>query len=205
MKTITYGGAPMYVADCLRAVVLDAVDAHEPVRTRQQYDDLLAAVEPTAAARVREVLAELLRVLGTWREVERQLSGRVDLPLLPAMTDLQAQLARLVHDGFVGEVGAARLRRYRTWLGAMRERRQALADGGPAALGKDRQHLDRVQPLQEAWLARMDALPKERPPGAGLREVRWMLEEYRVSLWAQRLGTDGPISDVRLRKALDAL
>ncbi|GAA4089985.1 ATP-dependent RNA helicase HrpA [Nocardioides kongjuensis] len=200
-----YAGVPAILDDCLRAVVVDAVDARPPVRSRQEYDDLLAALRPTAAAGVRDVLAELLRVLTTWREVDRLLSGRADLPMLPALTDLQGQLGRLVHDGFVGEAGATRLRRHRTWLAAMRERRTALENGGPAALARDRQRMDVLQPLQDAYLARVAALPEGRPAGAGLRAIRWMLEEYRVSLWAQQLGTDGPISDVRIRKALDSL
>lgn len=200
-----YAGLPAILDDCLRAVVVDAVDARPPVRSRQEYDDLLAALRPTAAAGVRDVLAELLRVLATWREVDRLLSGRADLPMLPALTDLQGQLGRLVQDGFVGEAGAARLRRYRTWLAAMRERRTALENGGPAALAKDRQRMDVLQPLQDAYLARIAALPDGRPAGGGLRAIRWMLEEYRVSLWAQQLGTDGPISDVRIRKAFDSL
>ncbi|WP_408896665.1 ATP-dependent RNA helicase HrpA [Nocardioides sp. R1-1] len=200
-----YSGVAAVLEDCLRAVVVDAVDGRDPVRTRADFDDLLAALRPRAAAGVREVLAELLRVLSAWREVERLLSGRAELPLLPALSDLQGQLARLVHDGFVGEAGAVRLRRYRTWLAAMRERRAALETGGRAALAKDRQRMDVLQPLQDAYLARVAALPEGRPPGDGLRAVRWMLEEYRVSLWAQQLGTDGPISDVRIRKALDAL
>jgi ATP-dependent helicase HrpA len=200
-----YASTGELVADCLRAVVVDAVDARPPVRTREQYDALLAELRVSAAAGVRATLDELLRVLETWREVDRLLSGRADLPLLPALTDLQGQLGRLVRDGFVGDVGAARLRRVRVWLAAMRERRLALENGGPAALAKDRQRLDVVQGLQEAYLARVAALPEGRPPGAGLRAIRWMLEEYRVSLWAQHLGTDGPISDVRLRKAFDAL
>ncbi|KRA31258.1 ATP-dependent RNA helicase HrpA [Nocardioides sp. Root614] len=200
-----YAGVPALLADCLRAVVVDAVDTGGPVRTRAEYDALLASLRTAAAPAVRQVLAELIRVLETWREVDRLLSGRADMSMLPALTDLKAQLARLVHDGFVGEAGAARLRRYRTWLSAMRERRQALESGGPAALGRDRQRLDLVQPLQEAWLARVAALPEGRPAGDGLRAIGWMLEEYRVSLWAQHLGTDGPVSDVRLRKAFDAL
>ncbi|XBB65329.1 ATP-dependent RNA helicase HrpA [Nocardioides sp. WV_118_6] len=200
-----YGSTADLVADCLRAVVTDAVDARPAVFTAADFDALLTALRATAAAPVRETLAELLRVLETWREVDRLLSGRADLPLLPALADLQAQLGRLVHDGFVGELGTARLRRLRIWLLAMRERRVALDNGGPAALVKDRQRMDVVQPLQEAYLARVAALPEGRPPGAALRALRWMLEEYRVSLWAQHLGTDGPVSDVRIRKAFDAL
>ena len=62
----------------------------------------------------------------------------------------------------------------------------------------------RCCPLQEAYLHQVAALPPGRPPGTGLREVRWLLEEYRVSLFAQHLGTAQPVSDQRLRKALAA-
>ena len=67
---------------------------------------------------------------------------------------------------------------------------------------RDRELMDRVDELQRAWQHRMDALPEGRPPGVQLRRVRWMLEEYRVSLWAQQLGTAQPVSDSRIRKAL---
>ncbi len=62
--------------------------------------------------------------------------------------------------------------------------------------------MDQVTPLQDAYLHQLAALPEGRPAGAGLREVRWMLEEYRVSLFAQQLGTAQPVSDQRIRKAL---
>ena len=120
---------------------------------------------------------------------------------LPALTDLKAQLARLVHDGFVGEAGAARLRRFPTYLRAMEQRRAKLDEGG-GATGRDRVLHDQVAQLQEAYLHRVEALPDGRPPGEALRRVRWMLEELRVSLWAQQLGTDGPVSDQRIRKVL---
>jgi ATP-dependent helicase HrpA len=49
----------------------------------------------------------------------------------------------------------------------------------------------------------VDALAEDRPPGAGLRRLRWLLEEYRVSLWAPSLGTAEKVSDVRIRRALE--
>ena len=69
-------------------------------------------------------------------------------------------------------------------------------------LARDRELMDQVEELQQAWRHRVDALPDGRPTGARLRRVRWMLEEYRVSLWAQQLGTAQPVSDARIRKAL---
>jgi ATP-dependent helicase HrpA len=64
--------------------------------------------------------------------------------------------------------------------------------------------MDQVTDLQQAWQHRVDALPAGRPAGPTLREVRWLLEEFRVSLWAQRLGTAQPVSDSRIRKALNS-
>ena len=62
--------------------------------------------------------------------------------------------------------------------------------------------MDQIADLQDAWLHQVAALPAGGPPSASLREVRWMLEEYRVSLWAQHLGTAHAVSDQRIRKAL---
>jgi ATP-dependent helicase HrpA len=62
-----------------------------------------------------------------------------------------------------------------------------------------------VADVQEAYLHQVAALPEGRPPGETLRRVRWMLEEYRVSLWAQHLGTAYSVSDQRIRKALSGL
>ena len=56
--------------------------------------------------------------------------------------------------------------------------------------------------LQAAVLHRYEALPAGRPAGAALRQARWMVEEYRVSLWAQHLGTAQTVSDARIRKVL---
>jgi ATP-dependent helicase HrpA len=116
------------------------------------------------------------------------------------MTDLQAQLGRLVRPGFVADAGTAALGHYPRYLAAMRARRERLDDDP----GRDRALQDRVDPLQQAWLHRVEALPSGEPPDAVLEEVRWMLEELRVSLWAQQLGTAVPVSEARIRKLLEA-
>lgn len=203
----SYPSVQALLADCLRAVVTDAVDAAGVVRTEEQYDALLASLRagaggPGGAGAVRALLPDLLRVLDAHRETDRLLSGRAELALLPALSDMQAQLARLVPVGFVGDAGVAQLRRYPVYLAAIRRRREQLGEGGPAVV-RDREWLDRVQPLQEAYLHRLEALPDGRPPGAALRQVRWQLEEFRVSLWAPHLGTAGKVSDVRIRKLLE--
>jgi ATP-dependent helicase HrpA len=118
--------------------------------------------------------------------------------MLPALQDMREQLTRLVGRGFLAEAGADRLRRFPTYLLAIRRRREELASN----LARDRQLMDSVRPLDEAYSHQVAALQPGRPPGDALRRARWMLEEYRVSLFAQQLGTDGPVSDQRIRKLL---
>jgi ATP-dependent helicase HrpA len=141
------------------------------------------------------------RVLTVWRETDRALSGSAALPMLPALADMKAQVGRLVHRGFVSEAGATQLRELPRYLAAVRTRRERLATN----INRDRKLMDQVASLQEGYLHRVDALPAGRPPSAGLVRVRWMLEEYRVSLWDQSRGTAYPVSDTRIRRALEAL
>jgi ATP-dependent RNA helicase HrpA len=185
--------------DDLRAAVFtDVVDAEPPARTPEAYDALVAAARDALAARTDQVILDVLRVLADWRETDRALSGRAELATLPALQDMREQLARLVTRGFLGEAGADRLRRFPTYLLAIRRRREHLDD----KVARDRQLMDQVRPLDEAYLHQVAALQEGRPPGDTLRRARWMLEEYRVSLFAQQLGTDGPVSDQRIRKLL---
>ena len=187
--------------DCRAAVVAEAVDARPPVRSQAAYDALLAAVREDLEARVRGVLADVGRVLTTWRGVEKELSGRADMAMLPALTDMRAQLGRLVDRGFIAEAGPTQLRRFPVYLAALSQRREKLLEGG-GSVGRDRQLMDRIADLQDAWLHQVDALPEGRPLPERLRQGRWMLEEYRISLWAQQLGTAHPVSDQRIRKVL---
>ena len=165
--------------------------------TRRRSRRWSSAPGPCSRTQRPECSQQVIRVLAEWRTVEKSLSGRVEMAMLPAMTDLRAQLARLVHPGFIAEAGSAALREYPRYLKAMAARVERLADQA-----RDRELMDRVDVLQQAWQHRIDALAEGRPPGADLRRVRWMLEEYRVSLWAQHLGTAQPVSDARIRKVL---
>jgi ATP-dependent helicase HrpA len=195
-----YPSVAALVEDCRAAVVRETVDAAEPVRDQAAYDALAGGIPLDDA--MRDLVALVIRVLDAWRAADRLLGGRADMTMLPALTDMKAQLGRLVPDGFIAEAGPTQLARYPTYLRALRDRRTRLDDGA-AAVARDRQQMERIAYLQEAYLHQVDALPAGRPPGERLRRVRWMLEEYRVSLWAQQLGTPYPVSDQRIRKALD--
>jgi ATP-dependent helicase HrpA len=107
-----------------------------------------------------------------------------------------------VRPGFVAEAGAARIADVERYLRAAAQRLERL----PGALGAERDRLAVVAELEDLLAARLAARPDgERSPE--LAEVRWLLEELRVSLFAQALGTRrgaGPISAKRIRRLLDA-
>jgi ATP-dependent helicase HrpA len=183
--------------DCVTAAAGELVDQTATVRDRAAFEALVQRARAELPDASAGVLAQVLRVLAEWRPVEKSLHGRVEMAMLPSMADLRGQLERLVRPGFIADAGAPALRDYPRYLRAMAARVDRLPD-----LARDRELMGRVDPLQQAWQHRVDALPEGRPMGADLRRVRWMLEEYRVSLWAQNLGTAQPVSDARIRKAL---
>jgi ATP-dependent helicase HrpA len=197
-----YPSVAELLEDCRAAVVQAVVDAQPPARDEDAFVALRRAATEDQEAHLRAVLGDVLRVLEGWRAAEKLLSGRAEMALLPALTDMRDQLARLVPRGFVADAGTAALRRYPTYLAAIAQRHQRLTTGGAAAVNRDRTLMDQVVDLQAAWLHRVEALPAGTPPGEPLRRVRWMLEELRVSLFAQQLGTAYPVSDQRIRKAL---
>jgi ATP-dependent helicase HrpA len=184
--------------DVRAAVVGEVVDAAPPVRDEAAYYAVLATARTEVASRTTAVVHDVVRVLDAWRATDKALSGRADLATLPALTDMRAQVARLVDRGFVADAGPARLRDLVRYLGAVRHRRERLE----SQVARDRQLMDQMSGLQDAWLHAVAALPEGQPVPEHLRAARWLIEEYRVSLWAQHLGTGAKVSDQRIRKAL---
>ncbi|HYO40413.1 MAG TPA: ATP-dependent RNA helicase HrpA [Nocardioidaceae bacterium] len=201
LATSPYLSVTDLLDDCAAAAVDALVDRHGLVWDEASFTELSRFVRAGMVDTTRAAVAEVLRVLAEWRVVDKLLSGSADMSMLPALADMKAQVSRLVYRGFVSDVGVAQLRHLPRYLAAVRTRRERLV----SQLAKDRQLMDPVAGVQAAYLHRVAALPPGRPPDAGLVRVRWMLEELRVSLWDQTRGTAFPVSDTRVRKALDAL
>ena len=103
-------------------------------------------------------------------------------------------------EGFVSGVGARRLPDLVRYLRAVRRRLETLPD----APVRDRERMDRVAGVAAEYEAALAALPPGRSPSPELVEVRWMIEELRVSLFAQTLGTPYPVSEKRILRVLAA-
>ena len=200
LASAPYASTSELLEDCVAAAVDLLVEQIGVVWDGEGFDALVAEVRERLPATTRTVMHDATQVLGAWRETDRSLSGPADLTMLSALADMKGQVGRLVFPGFVADLGAAQLREIPRYMGAVRFRLDKL----PSSVGRDRLLMDQVSSLQEGYLNRVTSLPPGRIPSAELGRVRWMLEEFRVSLWAQHLGTAYAVSDTRIRKALDA-
>jgi len=142
----------------------------------------------------------MARILDAAREVERHLEALSAPAFEPARRDVRTQLARLVYPGFAARTGAERLGDVERYLQAAVRRLERLPD----TTAVDRDRMRAVQELEQAYRRRLEAWPRGRALPEGLREAPWMLEELRVSQFAQGLGTRGAVSAKRIRRALEA-
>lgn len=120
--------------------------------------------------------------------------------LLNAVNDVRLHLASLVYPGFVTETGWQRLPDLKRYLLAVDRRLEALPDHPQ----RDAQNLLKVQAVQQAYGELLARVPEGRRPSPEVRAIRWMIEELRVSFFAQGLGTPAPVSEKRILKAMDA-
>jgi ATP-dependent helicase HrpA len=161
---------------------------------RALYDRVRADLHDATAA----VVAQVERILAESHEIDRRLRGTASLVLVPSLTDIRERLTRLVHAGFVTETGWQRLPDLPRYLRALQIRLDKL----PENPGRDRQLMNQAGTLEAEYEQFVRGLHPARRDEESVRQIRWMLEELRVSLFAQQLGTRYPVSDKRIRKAM---
>jgi ATP-dependent helicase HrpA len=118
-----------------------------------------------------------------------------------AIADIRGQLDRLLPTGFVTATGRAHLADLTRYLTAIRRRIDRL----PHAVAADRDRMARVHAVQDAYDELVRALSPARSAAADVRDIARQIEELRVSLWAQQLGTPRPVSEERIYRAIDAV
>jgi ATP-dependent helicase HrpA len=163
-------------------------DARDEAAFRAQ----LAAVRDGVPDALLTVLRGVEQVLARAADLEQALRAQTHPASATAVADVRAQLADLVHAGFVTEAGAARLPDLVRYVQAALVRLDKL----PREADRDRALLSDVEVGTKEW--------RQLPPGALRERVRWMLQELRVSLFAPAVKAKGPISLQRVYKAIDA-
>jgi len=148
-----------------------------------------------------EITSTVAETLDQAAAVRRRLDDLTDRQDVHVTEDLQAQLSWLVHDGFVAETGRVRLAHLPRYLRAMLRRLDRLRSD-PL---RDDQRMLEVQAVEDEYDRLIDGLPAYRRHDDDVLDVRWSIEELRVSLFAQALGTEQPVSVKRIRSAIAAI
>jgi ATP-dependent helicase HrpA len=199
-----YPSAQALLDDCATCAADKVIaDAGGPAWDAAGFDRLVAAARDGLAPATAKVVDAVAQILGEAHELSLRLASAspVSPAIAAALDDMRAQLAGLIYPGFIAETGAARLPDLVRYLRAIGRRLDKL--GGDQARDAER------MAVVHRVAAEYDEVRRELPPPAQTRPevaaIRWQLEELRVSLFAQVLGTPGPVSDKRIGAALDSL
>ena len=193
------GSLAALIDDCADAATDALVSA--PVWSRDEFAAAREVVAPALVTTTVEILGRVEQVLAAAQEVRLLLPAQPPQAQVEAIEDVRAQLARLVSPGFVTDTGRAHLADLTRYLTAIRRRLERL----PHAVGADRERMQRVHAVAGAYDELVRALPPGRASSADVRDIARQIEELRVSLWAQQLGTPRPVSEQRIHRAIDAV
>jgi ATP-dependent helicase HrpA len=195
-----HGSVAALLEDCVDCAVDRLMaDNGGPAWDEAGFGVLLEKVRGVLNPAVLDVLSEVERILRAAHDVETALADARG----PAesLADIRKQVDGLIFPGFVTATGFTGLPNLVRYLRGIERRLDKLSTGG----ARDVELLREIAWLTEEYQHAVDALPPGIAPGPALTDIRWMLEELRVSYFAQTLGTAFPVSAKRVLKALDAL
>nr|WP_231959269.1 DUF3418 domain-containing protein [Paraoerskovia marina] len=198
-----YRNTEALVADLQLAAVQSILTAPAAIRDAAAYRAARDVVRTRLEDEVHTIVGHVTAALTAARELDVAIKDANSLALLNTLTDLRDTAAGLVGRGFVSATPPDRLRHLTRYLRAASYRLEKAAQNP----NRDAELAWRVHDVEEAYGAARAALAQGRPDperAAQLAEVRWMIEELRVSLFAQQLGTDGSVSEKRIRKVLSS-
>ena len=197
-----HGSVKKMLADAEEAAV-DHLLMREggPVWNAEAFASLAERVRNDLGESLSEVLDKAARVLVLWRKVTKKVKGSTSMAVLPSLNDVQGQLGELVFDGFVTQAGPERLDDVHRYLRGIEHRLDKL----PENPRRDQVNMAKVVQMTEAVRQVRGRLKPGREADPDVVELRWMLQEYRVSLFAQELRTAYPVSDKRITKAIEAV
>lgn len=141
-----------------------------------------------------DIAQKVEQILSLNHVLNQRLKGKMDFTMAFAFSDIKAQLSGLIYPGFVRKSGYDRLPDLLRYLQAVDKRIDKLAQD----VNRDRAAMLRVEQVQQAYQQLLAKLPKSKPISDEVAEIRYMIEELRVSLFAQQIGTKYQISDKRI-------
>ncbi|NEV64968.1 ATP-dependent RNA helicase HrpA [Thiorhodococcus minor] len=185
------------LADELVALILDLTftEGLPEIRSQQAFEARLGERKGLLFSTANEVSALVGEILGTYQALRKRLANITQVNWMPSVMDIRDHLDNLVFRGFAQSVPYAHLKDYPRYLKAVAQRIDRLAH----APTRDRQWMAEMADLQTRWRERAQAARSAGRQDPRLDEIRWLLEELRVSLFAQQLGTALPVSVKRIQ------
>ncbi|MFF9688169.1 ATP-dependent RNA helicase HrpA [Streptomyces sp. NPDC014623] len=196
-----HGSVQALFEDCATAAADRLIAAHggpawDEASFRKLYDKVRADLVDLTV----RTIGQVQQILAAWQACERRLKSTNSLVLIANVTDVREHLARLVPPGFVTATGLRRLPDLMRYLVAEDRRLQQM----PTNVQRDTTRMEKVHEMQDEYAWLLEQLPEGRPVPQEVLDIRWMIEELRVSYFAHALGTAQPVSDKRIVKAIDA-
>ncbi len=191
-------GEPIDLEQELLALILDHCFLLDqaPIRDGAAFNQRLQARQADLPAHTAKVLELSQNILSQYQQLRKTLSGITQINWLATVQDAQAQLDRLVFQGFLTQIPWRQLQHYPRYLKALLMRLDKLR----LAPARDQQRMQELKPVQDEWLQRYQPVLDKAQVDPRLEEIRWLLEEFRVSLFAQELKTACPVSAKRIRR-----
>ncbi|HEY0208133.1 ATP-dependent RNA helicase HrpA [Acerihabitans sp.] len=197
-----FGKVMELIDDCIICGVDKLIEQRGGLIWREEeYAGLQEYVRANLNPTVVEIAGQVEQILTAVFAINKRLKGRVDISLALALSDIKAQLGGLVYRGFVSGNGWKRLPDTLRYLQALERRLEKLAND----VHRDRAQMLKVEQVQQTWRQWLDKLPPLRREDEDVREIRWMIEELRVSYFAQQLGTPYPVSEKRILQAMEQI
>ncbi|WP_339900044.1 ATP-dependent RNA helicase HrpA [Paraglaciecola polaris] len=171
------------------------------IRTPEPFEKCCVFVRSEINDRVLEIAQKVEIGLTKAHQIKKKMKGNVPMSMINAYGDIKQHLDSLVFGGFTSEIGAGRLNDWQRYIEGIARRIEKL----PIDPTKDRLHQLNVEKVQQAYAKQLNKVPAGVPVPDALAEVRWMIEELRVSFFAQQLGTAMPISTKRIINQLETV
>ncbi|MEU9732400.1 ATP-dependent RNA helicase HrpA [Streptomyces sp. NPDC048002] len=197
-----HGSVQALFDDCAMAAADKLIgDFGGPAWDEESYRKLFDRVRAEIVDTTVRTVGQVQQVLSAWQACERRLKGVRSTALLANLADVRGQLDALVKPGFVTASGVGRLPDLLRYLVAVDRRLQQM----PSNVQRDTTRMEKVHEMRDEYAWLLEQMPQGRPVPRQVLDVRWMIEELRVSYFAHALGTAYPVSDKRIVKAIDAL
>lgn len=195
-----HGSVAALFDDCMTAAADRLIADHGgPAWDEESFRKLFDSVRAGLVELTIQTVARVRQILVAWHACERRLQTTTSLVLVANLADAKQHLTALIHPGFVTDTGLRRLPDLLRYLVALDRRLQQM----PTAVQRDTTRMEKVREIQTEYAELLAAQRPGRPLPQPVLDIRWMIEELRVSYFAHALGTAHPVSDKRIFKALD--